>query len=56
MNEVVSWGLKKKGAEDNGEPVGLMLDKSEARQLIPFTAVHTPLDFWIVSEPSLDVQ
>ena len=33
-----------------------MLEKSDARQLIPFTAAHTPLDFWIVSEPSLNVQ
>ena len=56
MNQVVSWGLKKKGAEDNSEPVGLMLDKSEARQLIPFTAANTPHDFRIVSEPSLNVQ
>ncbi len=52
----MSWGLKKRAAEDNGDPVGLMLEKSDARQLIPFTAAHTPHDFCIVSEPSLNVQ
>ena len=52
----MSWGLKKRAAENNGDPVGLMLEKSEARQLIPFTAAHTPHDFWVVSEPSLGVQ
>ena len=49
-------GLEKRAAEDDGEPVGLMLEKLDARQLIPFTAAHTPHDFWIISEPSPNVQ
>ena len=52
----MSWGLKKRANEDIGDPTGLLVDLSDTRQLIPVTAAHTLLDFWIVSEPSIDVQ
>ena len=53
---MVSRGLKKRANEDIGDPTGLLVDLSDTRQLIPVTAAHTLLDFWIVSEPSINVQ